>query len=137
MSGNAPLPFKGGCSQPPMRAQWILVTAFVLTLMACSKPESSVPYQGKWKSSKLTMPIYLYANGEWEIKTNEGAVLQYGIWELKNSKIIWSYKMGDRLSQEGDLIVSVKPAEFQLRESDGSTTTFTQLESKIAGAANP
>ncbi len=32
-------------------------------------------FVGKWKSSKLETPIYLYATGEWEIKTEDGIVL--------------------------------------------------------------
>jgi hypothetical protein len=83
---------------------------------------------GKWRSSKLATPIYLHANGEWEIKTDEGAVLQYGVWQLKGKNIIWTYKVDARIGHDGDPIVSSKAREFRVKESDGSITTFDKLD---------
>lgn len=88
---------------------------------------STESFVGKWKSSKLETPLYLYANGEWEIKKDDGRVLQYGIWEYKDGMLIWNYKMGAHIGRDVNAVHSVKPHEFQLRE-DGTLTTFTRLE---------
>lgn len=108
-------------------AAWLLA-AFTLT--GCSKPEpiNAQQFVGKWKSSKLTTPIYLYENGEWEIKSDAGAVLQYGIWEFKANKIIWSFKFDGYVGHDPNPVLSATPREFQLRESDGKTTTFSKLD---------
>lgn len=85
-------------------------------------------FVGKWKSSKLETPVYLYANGEWEIKLDEGGVLQYGVWEYKNNKIIWSYKIGPAIGHDADPVLSATAQEFQLQENDKTTTTFKRLD---------
>lgn len=112
--------------------QW-LVAAWLLTavmLAGCSKPEpvTAQHFVGKWQSSKLTTPIYLYENGEWEIKSDTGTVLQYGVWEFKGDKIIWSFKYDGYIGLDPNLVVSTTPREFQLREADGKITTFRKLD---------
>jgi hypothetical protein len=106
----------------------VLLLVLLLCAGACKKAESDIHMVGKWKSTRLTTPIYLHANGEWEIKNDDGAVLQYGLWHVQDKKIIWSFKKGERMGREGDPILSAKQGEFKVREGDGSTTTFTQLE---------
>ncbi|OYU45205.1 MAG: hypothetical protein CFE44_08750 [Burkholderiales bacterium PBB4] len=91
------------------------------------KSTSTESFVGKWKSSKLETPLYLYANGEWEIKKDDGRVLQYGIWEYKDGMLIWNYKMGAHIGRDVNPVQSVTPQEFRLREDD-ATTTFTRLE---------
>lgn len=106
------------------------VVAVLLSLSACSSRETITDkaFVGKWKSSKLETPIYLYGNGEWEIKTERGAILQYGVWQYKANKIMWSYKINSTIGHDVNAVISATPLEFQVRESDGSTTTFTKLD---------
>jgi hypothetical protein len=101
-----------------------------LSLSGCSnrEPITEKLFVGKWKSSKLTTPIYLYENGEWEIKSDAGAVLQYGIWEFKNNNIVWNFKVDGYVGRDPNPVLSATPREFQLRESDGKTTTFSKLD---------
>lgn len=114
----------------------VLTVMFVLiaTLNGCSGRETlhEKDFVGKWKSSKVTTPVYLYENGEWEIMTNGGEVLQYGVWQITNNQIMWSTIIKDHYSDhfghDINAILSVTPREFQLRESDQSITTFTRLD---------
>jgi hypothetical protein len=82
----------------------------------------------KWKSSRLATPLFIYANGEWETKTEEGGILQYGVWQYEKDRIVWTIKMKDRITKDPDAVTSVKPSEFKVRESDGSITTFSRME---------
>lgn len=102
----------------------------VATLNGCSNPETFTEnnFVGKWQSSKVTTPVYLYENGEWEIKTDDGVVLQYGVWQYSDSKIMWSVKVNGQISHDTNAVLSVTPREFQLRERDKSTTTFSKLD---------
>lgn len=83
---------------------------------------------GKWQSSKLETPIYLFANGEWEIKKDDGAVLQFGVWQYMGEKIIWSYTAGTIVEHDVNTVLSVTSQEFQLQENDRTTSTFKRLE---------
>lgn len=76
----------------------------------------------------METPVYLYANGEWEIKTDDDGVLQYGIWELKNKQIVWSYKIGSSYGRDPNDVLSVTPREFRVEERDGAITTFSKLD---------
>lgn len=107
----------------------LVTTCLLLTLPACSRQNQATPasFVGKWKSSKLTTPLYLYENGEWEIKDDEGGILQYGVWHYQDGKIIWSIKLNGRINHETDSVLSVAPNEFKLRESAG-VTTFSRLD---------
>lgn len=89
---------------------------------------SEKSFVGKWKSTKLETPTYLYGNGEWEIKTEAGAVLQYGVWEYEGNKITWSYMTNSRVERDVNPVLSVTQKEFQVRENDGTTTTFSRLD---------
>ena len=83
---------------------------------------------GKWQSSRLATPLYLYENNEWEIKQDDGAVLQYGIWDYKNKKIIWSHKTGNRLEHDINPVIMAEPGKFQVRENDQTITSFEKLD---------
>jgi hypothetical protein len=85
-------------------------------------------FTGKWQSSKLETPIHLYNNGEWEIKTDNGAILQYGIWEYRDDNIIWSYRSGAYIFHDENSVLSVTPLEFRLKESNKSISIFTKLD---------
>lgn len=108
---------------------FLFVTVLIL-LYGCSGREAATEksFVGKWKSSKLETPVYLYSNGEWEIKSDEGSVLQYGVWEYKNRKIKWSFKFGTEVGHDVNPVLSSTPQEFQVQESDRTTTTFKKLD---------
>jgi hypothetical protein len=100
------------------------------TLNGCSNRETFTEknFVGKWSSTRTTTPVYLYENGEWEIKTDEGSVLQFGVWQYKDNNIMWSYKVDDRMGHDTNAVLSATPREFQLRESDRSITTFSKID---------
>jgi len=99
-------------------------------LQACTSKDKITEsnFVGKWKSSKLETPVYLYPNGEWEIKQDNGSVLQYGVWEYKDKNIIWSFKTDRGVLRDVNPVVSISPKEFKLTELDKSTTIFTKLD---------
>jgi outer membrane biogenesis lipoprotein LolB len=107
----------------------VVLLLAILWLQGCTEkaPVAANNFVGKWQSSKLTTPIYLYASGEWEVKTAEGAILQYGVWTFKNQRITWSVKIDAQISHDSNAILSVTPDAFQLRENDGSVTTFNRI----------
>jgi hypothetical protein len=106
----------------------LAILAFSLLLSACTReaPIKESDFIGKWKSSKLETPIYLYPNGEWEIKTDAGDVLQYGIWDY-DKKLVWSYKVNGSVGYDKNEVLAMAPDEFSLKEQDGSTTIFIRL----------
>ena len=106
---------------------YLLIIAALLS--GCShETNTEKDFVGKWKSSRLETPVYLYENGEWEIKTESGAILQYGVWQYKAGFITWSFKVNSQVGHDVNPVLSVTPREFQVRENDGSTTTFTKLD---------
>jgi hypothetical protein len=84
-------------------------------------------FVGKWKSSRLATPLFMYANGEWEIKTEEGGILQYGVWQYEKDRIVWTIKLNDRITKDPNPVTSVKQNEFKVQESDGAITTFSRM----------
>jgi len=109
-----------------------LVLAVLLALMAflnaCSKTElSEKNFVGTWRTTRSTTPIRLLENGEWELTTNDGSTLQYGVWQYFDNKIMWSFILDDVMGHDTNPIVSVSPREFKLRENNGSITTFSKL----------
>jgi hypothetical protein len=102
----------------------------VLLACACSGRNNVTEdnFVGKWRSSKLETPLHLYKNGEWEIKKDDGAVLQYGIWQYRNQQIIWTFKMGPNVGHEANAVLLATPDKFQVREMDQSVTTFSKLD---------
>jgi hypothetical protein len=111
----------------------VLAGIFMLTavfLSGCSNHEafSKNDFIGKWQSSKIETPLYLYANSDWEIKQDDGTIVQYGIWEYKDKNIIWSYKIGNQIGHDINPVLTVAPGKFQLRESDQTVTSFNKLD---------
>ncbi len=109
---------------------WSLFLLMACALSACSgkantKPESFV---GKWQSSRLETPLHIRASGEWEVKKDDGRVLQLGLWSYKDDRFTWFVKLDGKTIQDINAVVSVKSYQFQLREADQSITTFTRLE---------
>jgi hypothetical protein len=110
---------------------FVAAAAMVWLAAACSGEPSPRHEQfvGKWKSSRLaTTPLYLHQNGEWEIRTDEDRVLQYGVWQLQDRRMVWSIKMDGRLEHDENAVLSVRPGRFELRERNGSVTVFERLD---------
>lgn len=107
-----------------------LVTSALTLFNGCSgrEPVTEKSFVGKWKSSKLETPIYLYENGEWEIKKDGGGVLQFGVWQYKDKQLVWSYKIGSQVGHESNAVLIATPREFQVQERDKTTTTFVRLD---------
>ena len=108
-----------------------LSIAALLALAACSRAPQAQPDQfaGKWQSSRLAAsPLYMRANGEWEIRNDEDKVLQYGVWHLEEGKMVWTVKIDGRVTHDVNALLSVTPARFELRERDGSVTRFDRIE---------
>jgi hypothetical protein len=112
------------------RLALIAILAMVTFLGGCTKSDTltAADFAGKWKSSRITMPIHLYGNSEWEIMSDDGTVVQYGVWQYKGKNILWSYKSNGHIIHDKTAVLSVTPKEFKIRESDKSTTTFSRLE---------
>ena len=113
------------------RSLILLAVTVFLTLNACSEQGTTLLEQnfiGKWKSSKADTAIVLYANGEWEVQSEGGSVLQYGVWQLAGPNIMWSYKNGSRIEHDINRVLSTTPKEFKVQEQDRTTTTFIRLE---------
>lgn len=89
---------------------------------------SAKDFVGTWKSSRASTPIQMYDNGEWELMTEDGGVMQYGVWQYFDRKIMWSFIIDDRFGHDTNPILSASSAEFRLRETDGSITTFVRLK---------
>lgn len=92
------------------------------------KQVSQRDFVGKWQSDRAVTPIHLAANGEWELRKDDGTLLQYGVWRYEGKQIIWSIKQGGRIIDDPNPVLSVTPAEFRLRERDGQTTVFKRLD---------
>ena len=109
-------------------ASLLTAVSLLFLVSSCGGKIEEKNLVGKWNSSKLATPIHIHANGDWEIKTDEGAVLQYGVWRLKGKNIIWTYKLESKIGHDGDPIVSSTPREFRVKENDGTTTIFKKLD---------
>ena len=107
----------------------VLSGALLGAVTACGAKNQAThaSFVGKWKSSKLATPLVLFDNGEWEIRQDNGGVLQYGIWEYRDGNLIWSFKSGGQIIQDVNAVVLVKSQEFRLQEGT-KITVFSRLE---------
>ena len=85
-------------------------------------------FVGKWQSSRTNTPIHLDANGEWEIRADDGKALQYGLWRYEGDKLIWTIKQDGRVIDDVNPVLTVSAKEFQVRERNGETTVFRRLD---------
>ncbi len=106
----------------------LLIAGVLAYAMIAGKKFSERDFVGKWQSSRTFTPLIIATNGEWEIRTAEGSVLQYGIWRLENDKIIWTIKQGGRITDDANPVLSASAREFRVREQDGSTTVFRRID---------
>lgn len=106
-----------------------LIVVLAVTGSGCAEKDlySSKDFVGKWESSRVTTPVYLHDDGEWELKTEAGEVQQYGIWNYSNNQILWTVRVNGRIQHDPNPVVSMTATEFQLREKNGSVTTFHRL----------
>ncbi len=110
------------------RAGWAVAGLACLVLAACEPALQPAQFTGVWKSSRLATPLHLRASGEWEIRAGDGPVLQYGVWRLEDRHIVWTHRAADgRLQHESNAVVSAGERRFELRERDGSLTSFERL----------
>lgn len=102
----------------------------VATLDGCSNRDTYTEkdFVGKWQSSRVTAPVYLYENGDWEIITADGVSQQYGVWQYKENRILWTVRVDGRIIHDTNAVLSATPKEFKLREGDRSITTFRRLD---------
>jgi hypothetical protein len=109
--------------------QVLALLLVALTLAGCGREIiTEKVFVGKWKSTKLATPVYLYDNGEWEIKTEGGTILQFGVWHYEDNKIRWTYKVNSQIGHDINPVLSATSMEFKVKESDGTTTTFSRLD---------
>jgi hypothetical protein len=117
-----------GVSGMKTKAWLALALVGACLLGACShKSPPAQEFVGVWTSSRTTTPINMYANGEWEIKSGDGHVMQYGVWQVVDDNIMWSYKNGGAILHDINPILSVGHDKFELRERDSTVTTFTRV----------
>jgi hypothetical protein len=111
-------------------AKMLLVIVAAVGLLYWTFGRNSVPEPaslvGRWQSTRTQTPVYLHANGEWEIRREE-KVLQYGVWRLERGSLIWTYKDGSGYRDDINPVLSTGRDRFQIRETDGSVTTFTRI----------
>ncbi|MCX7141693.1 MAG: hypothetical protein NT123_11520 [Proteobacteria bacterium] len=117
-----------GKMRASIACRFMLAAGLLVSGCADRQDITEKQFVGKWKSSKLTTPMYLYANGEWEIKTEEGGILQYGVWEYKDKRIVWSFKIDSQIGHDVNPVLSATPREFRLLEADKSTTIFSRID---------
>ena len=105
-----------------------LLVGLGMHFLTGGKRISERDFVGKWQSDRAVTPIHLAANGEWELRKDDGTVLQYGVWRYEGKQIIWSIKQGGRIMDDPTPVLSVTRAEFRLKERDGQTTVFKRLD---------
>lgn len=107
----------------------LLVLVLILQL-GCSPPNlvDRKFFVGVWISSRLSLPLHLYENGEWELLKDDGSVLQYGVWDYRQNEILWHYKYGGQVHRDSTTVLSANSRAFQLRERNGDKTTFVRQD---------
>jgi len=122
-----PVCFRRGFLQ---RIACLFVVGVALLAGGCTgKPEPGPEsFVGKWKSSRLATALHLHENGDWEIKADDGRVLQYGVWQLQGRSMVWTIKLNGSVRQEVNTILSAGQRQFELRELDGAVTRFDRLD---------
>ncbi len=105
----------------------LVVAAIAIWALGGNRYQSR-DFVGKWQSSRTNTPIHLDANGEWEIRAEDGKVLQYGLWRYESGKLVWTIKQDDRVIDDPNPVLTVAPKEFQVKERDGSVTVFRRID---------
>lgn len=103
-------------------SEWVL--AMLCLVSACRPNWQTRDFVGTWVSSRTYTPVYITDNGEWEIRNGDGAVLQYGVWQLKDRYLVWGILRNGSLYKDPTQILAVEADSFRIREQDGSVTVF-------------
>jgi len=113
-----------------LRAACLLSLGVALLLGGCGSGSAAkeASFVGKWQSSRLSTPLVMHANGEWEVLREDGSAFQFGVWQYADDAIVWSFKQDGRIGHDTNKVLSVTPKEFSVRERDGSTTVFRRLD---------
>jgi hypothetical protein len=100
------------------------------TLSGCTNEATYTEkdFVGKWKSSRMSTPLYMYENGEWEFKTDDDTVKLYGVWQFYNKKILWTDREEGLILHDLNPVISMNKTEFKLKESDGTISTFRRIQ---------
>ena len=110
------------------RRRFLLLAALGLSAAACSREPVAEQFVGTWKSSRLaTSPLLMRANGDWEIRSADDRVLQYGVWQVQGRRLLWTIRMNGQVLHDANTILEVDAHSFRLREQDGSVTRFDRL----------
>jgi hypothetical protein len=111
---------------------WLHALTIFGLLTACSGPDQPKTEQfvGIWKSSRMaSRPVHLLGNGDWEIRAEDGGKpLQYGVWRVQGSYLIWTIRQNGQVMHDANLITKAQARHFELREQDGSITRFDRLD---------
>lgn len=114
---------------PSRHAVATLLAVLFLVLGACTRTNSlsEKNFVGNWHSSKSTTQIRLDENGEWELLSRDGKVIEYGVWQYFDNKLMWSMDNDGAVRHDVNPVIAADAKEFKLRERDGSVTTFARL----------
>ena len=108
------------------------LSLLVVLLSGCTRePEPQSPqFVGAWKSSRLdSRPLHLLANGDWEIRAEDGGrPLQFGVWQVQSRTMLWTFRTNGQTIHDKNRIESFALNQFVLREQDGSLTSFKRLD---------
>lgn len=114
-----------------IQAAGVLGLLIVLLTGCPREPEPQSPqFVGAWKSSRLdSRPLHLLANGDWEIRAEDGGrPLQYGVWQVQSRTMLWTFRTNGQTVHDKNRIESFDLNQFVLREQDGSLTSFKRLD---------
>ncbi len=100
----------------------------VVAALGCGSGAKTADFVGKWQSSRLSTPLLMHSNGEWEVLREDGSTIQYGVWQYLHNELLWSFQQGGQLGHDANPVLSVSPKEFRLRERDGTTTVFRRID---------
>jgi hypothetical protein len=121
-------PAQIGARKPLRRIASFFISSLLVVVLAGCQRISEGDFVGKWQSSRAVTPIHLAANGEWEIRKDDGTILQYGVWRYADKKIIWSIRQDRRIIDDATPVLAVEPKVFRVKERDGTTTVFRRLD---------
>lgn len=79
-------------------------------------------FVGNWHSSQFHGAILLNADGTW----NGG--IHSGRWTTRDGSIVWTYDDENNKREEVNVILTRTPNRFEIREQDGTVTTFTRIQ---------
>lgn len=110
-----------------MKRTTLMLALTLLAACARQEPLTEAAFVGKWHSSKANAAIRLDANNEWELLGGDGGVTEYGVWQVYDNKLVWSFRTDGTTNHDVNPVLSFAGKEFKLREANGAVTTFLRL----------